>query len=378
MTGPILLASGGTGGHLFPARALASNLLDRGREVVFVTDRRGIDLGGGLQGVPVHTVRSAAMAGRNLTRRLTGVVDLMVGTWEARRLTRSLDAACVVGFGGYPSVPPVLAASRLGLPCLIHEQNAILGRANRLLASRVDVVATSFAETAGLPAQTRARVVLTGNPVRPEIAALSQQPYAAPNGDGRLRVLVIGGSQGARILSRVVPEALRTMPAGARRRLLITQQCRSEDLDFVHETYHELGVQAVLDTFFNDMAVRLAESQLVISRAGASSVAEIAAAGKPSILVPYGFAADDHQTANAAAVEASRSAWMMPESAFTPEALAARLESLIAAPQALETTAERARSQARLLAARDLADIVERLAPGNGNNNDALPREEAA
>jgi UDP-N-acetylglucosamine--N-acetylmuramyl-(pentapeptide) pyrophosphoryl-undecaprenol N-acetylglucosamine transferase len=266
----------------------------------------------------------------------------------------------------------------MGLPCLIHEQNAVLGRANRLLAPRVDVVATSFAETAGLPTSGRARIVMTGNPVRPDIAALAQQPYAAPNGDGRLRVLVIGGSQGARILSQIVPEALKTMPSGARCRLLVTQQCRPEDLDQVRRAYAELGVQAVLETFFDDMAGRLAEAQLVISRAGASSVAEIAAAGKPSILVPYRFAADDHQTANASAIEAAGGAWMMPEAAFTAEALAARLEALIAAPQSLEVTAAHARQAARLHAARDLADIVERLVPGNGNRNDPFPREEAA
>ncbi len=378
MTGPIILASGGTGGHLFPARALAHVLIERGRKVVFVTDRRGVDLGGGLQGVPVHTVRSAAMAGRRLTRRLTGAVDLLVGTWEARRLTRDLQVACTVGFGGYPSVPPVLAASRLGLPCLIHEQNAVLGRANRLLAPRVDAIATSFSETAGLSRQIRARIAMTGNPVRPEIAELAQRPYVAPNGDGRLRVLIIGGSQGARILSQVVPQALQTMPCAARRQLVIAQQCRPEDLDNVRDAYQELGVQAELKTFFDDMADRFTEAQLIISRAGASSVAEIAAAGKPSILVPYRFAADDHQTANAAAVEADGAAWMMPESAFTPEALAARLEAMIAAPQSLESAAERARGRARLNAAHDLADIVERLVPGNGDNDDALLREEAA
>jgi len=378
MTGPIVLASGGTGGHLFPARALAERLVDLGREVALVTDRRGVDLGTGLAGVPVHTVRSAAMAGRRLSGRLTGAVDLLVGTWEARRLMRQMGAVCVVGFGGYPSVPPVMAASRLGLPCLIHEQNAVLGRANRLLASRVDIVATSFAETAGLPSSSRARVVVTGNPVRPEIAALGDRPYEAPNGDGRLRILIIGGSQGARVLSDIVPAALETLPAGARGRVLITQQCRPEDIERVREAYDRLGVQAELATFFDDMAVRLDNSQLVISRAGASSVAEIAAAGKPAILVPYRFAADDHQSANAAAVEADGAAWMMPEAAFTPEALAARLEALIAAPHALETAAGRARRRARLQAARDLAVLVERLAPANGDHDDAPLREEAA
>jgi UDP-N-acetylglucosamine--N-acetylmuramyl-(pentapeptide) pyrophosphoryl-undecaprenol N-acetylglucosamine transferase len=380
MTGPIMLASGGTGGHLFPARALARCLIDRDRSVVFITDRRGADLGVGLEGVPVHTVRSSAMAGRKLSGRLTGAVDLLLGTWEARRLTRQLGACCAVGFGGYPSVPPVLAAGRLALPCVIHEQNAVLGRANRLLAPRVDVVATSFTETARLPSSGQVRVVVTGNPVRPDIAALASRPYAAPNGDGRMRVLIIGGSQGARVLSDVVPEALRSLPSGARCRLALTQQCRAEDLERVRATYDELGVQAELATFFDDMAARLGEAQLVISRAGASSVAEIAAAGKPAILVPYRFAADDHQTANAAAFEADGAAWMMPEAAFTPEALAARLEALIAAPQSLEATAEHARRRARLHAAEDLADVVERLAPGNGgrNDDDTPLREEAA
>ncbi len=378
MTGPVMLAAGGTGGHLFPARALASVLLDRGRDVVFVTDRRGVNLGAGLEGVPVHTVRSAAMAGRKLTGRVTGVVDLLRGTWEARRLTKSLGASCVVGFGGYPSVPPVLAATRLALPTVIHEQNAVLGRANRLLAPRVDVIATSFLDTARLDVSGHARVALTGNPVRPEITALANQPYVPPNGDGRLRVLIVGGSQGASILSRVLPEALATMPSGARRLLVITQQCRPEDLDGVRAAYETLGVQATLKSFFDDMADRLGEAQLVIGRAGASTVAEIAAAGKPAILVPYRYAADDHQTVNAMAVEADGAGWLMPEQAFTAEALAARLEALTATPQTLQAAAESARQRARLDAASALADVVERLVPGNGDSHDALMRPEAA
>lgn len=368
MSGPVVIAAGGTGGHLFPARALAEELVARGRDVVAVTDRRGGDIGAGLPGLPVHRLRASALSGRSLAGRVSGVVDLMIGAFEARALLRRLRPSAVVGFGGYPTVPPLWAARRLGVPTAIHEQNAVLGRANRLLAGRVDLIACSFAGTSGV-AEGRARTIVTGNPVRAAIARLHDQPYRAPNGDGRLRVLVVGGSQGARILSRVLPQALETLPAGARERIVLVQQCRPEDLEAVRATYARLGVAAETAAFFDDMDARLDAAQLVICRAGASTVAELAVAGRPAILLPYRFATDDHQAANARAVESDGAGWLMPESAFTPEAVAARIESLIACPKQLVEAAAAARRRASPHAAQALADAVERLIPANGNDN---------
>ena len=377
MSGPIVIAAGGTGGHLFPARALAQELLERGRAVVAVTDRRGGDIANGLEGMPVHRLRASALSGRGLAGKISGAIDLMIGTLEARRLLRRLRPSAVVGFGGYPTVPPLYAAQRLGIRTAIHEQNAVLGRANRMLAGRVDLIATSFESTAGLEGIAASRIVLTGNPVRAEIAALHQGGYRAPNGDGRLRVLVFGGSQGARILSQVMPAALESLPAGARERFVLAQQCRPEDVEAVRETYARLGVAAEIAPFFADMDVRLANAQLVICRAGASTVAELSAAGRPALLVPYRFATDDHQGANARAAEADGAAWLMPEDAFTPEAVAARLEALVACPRQLVDAAAAAHRRGHPEAARTLADAVERLLPANGNHGPAIRRAAA-
>ena len=372
MSGPVIIAAGGTGGHLFPARALAEELLGRGRAVVAVTDRRGGDIADGLSGMPVHRLRASALSGRSLAGKVSGAVDLLIGTLEARSLLRRLRPCAVVGFGGYPTVPPLYAARRLGIRTVIHEQNAVLGRANRLLAGRVDLIATSFEATAGLDAAQAARTMLTGNPVRSDIAALHRGTYRAPNGDGRLRVLVFGGSQGARILSQVVPAALESLPAGARQRFVLVQQCRPEDVAAVSQTYERLGVAAEIAPFFGDMAQRLDAAQLVICRSGASTVAELGAAGRPALLVPYRFATDDHQSANARAAEADGAAWLMPEQAFTAEALAARLEALVACPRQLVEVAAAAHRRGRPAAASALADAVERLIPANGNHGPAI------
>jgi len=372
MSGPVIIAAGGTGGHLFPARALAEELLGRGRAVVAVTDRRGGDIASGFAGMPVHRLRASALSGRGLAGKLSGAVDLLIGTLEARSLLRRLRPCAVVGFGGYPTVPPLYAAQRLGIRTVIHEQNAVLGRANRLLAGRVDLIATSFETTAGLDASAASRAVMTGNPVRSDIAALHQGAYRAPNGDGRLRVLVFGGSQGARILSQVVPAALESLPAGARQLFVLVQQCRPEDVDAVSATYERLGVTAEIAPFFNDMAERLETAQLVICRAGASTIAELSAAGRPALLVPYRFATDDHQSANARAAEADGAGWLMPEQAFTADALAARLEALVACPRQLVEAAAAAHRRGRPAAARALADAVEQLIPANGNRGSTI------
>ncbi|HZB93208.1 MAG TPA: undecaprenyldiphospho-muramoylpentapeptide beta-N-acetylglucosaminyltransferase, partial [Stellaceae bacterium] len=317
----IVLAAGGTGGHLFPAEALARELMGRGCRIALVTDRRGQAFGDKLPGVALHRIR-AGRFGTGLVSKVVGIAELALGTLEAGRLLRSLAPAAAVGFGGYPSVPTMLAAARQNLPTVIHEQNAILGRANRLLAPRVRRIATAFPELGGMREADRARVVLTGNPVRPAIAALRGAPYRAPEEDGAFDILILGGSQGARALSQVVPAAFALMPEALRRRLRVTQQARAEDLEGVRRAHRASGVAAELAPFFNDVPERLARAHLVISRAGASTMAELAMVGRPAILVPYPHAADDHQTANARALEKAGGAWVVPQAEFTAAALA--------------------------------------------------------
>lgn len=370
MTGrrPILLAAGGTAGHVYPALALAAALGRRGIACAFVTDRRGGAIDLGAEGVAVHVVRATPLVGRGLAGRLRGALDLAVGTFAARRLLRELQPAAVVGFGGYPSVPPVLAAVRLGIPTLIHEQNAVLGRANRLLAARVDRIALAFDPTERLAPALDGRSRMVGNPVRPAIVALAAAAYASPRNGGPFRVLIVGGSQGARVMADVVPAAIAAVRAGVRERLAIAQQCRPEDVERVRAAYAGLGVRADCQAFFHDMAARLGDAHLVIARAGASTVAELAVAGRPAILVPYRFAADDHQAVNARLREAEGGAWAMPEAAFTKDALAARLEALADAPETLAAAAARARAAGRADAADALADAVLALALSNGGH----------
>jgi UDP-N-acetylglucosamine--N-acetylmuramyl-(pentapeptide) pyrophosphoryl-undecaprenol N-acetylglucosamine transferase len=373
MSALIVLAAGGTGGHLFPAEALARELMARGYRIALVTDGRGQSFGDKLPGVTLHRVRAGRFGGGLMTK-VVGAAELALGTLEAGRLLRALDPAAAVGFGGYPSVPTMLAAARQNLPTVIHEQNAILGRANRLLAPRVKRIATSFAEMGGLREADRPRLALTGNPVRPAIAALRGTPYRVPADSAAFDILVLGGSQGARVLSEVVPAAFANLPEALRRRLRVTQQARAEDIETVRIAHRASGVAAELAGFFNDVPERLARAHLVIARSGASTMAELTLVGRPSILVPYIHAADDHQTANARALERAGGAWVMPQTAFTAEALAQQLMALIAAPERLAAAASAARTQGRPDAARDLADLVV-AAIGNGH---PVPREHAA
>jgi UDP-N-acetylglucosamine--N-acetylmuramyl-(pentapeptide) pyrophosphoryl-undecaprenol N-acetylglucosamine transferase len=381
---PIVLAAGGTGGHMFPAEALARELVARGAAVALVTDRRGQAFGAeafGKSGTAVATHR--IRAGRfdtGMIGKALGIAELLLGIAQARALLRRIAPAAVVGFGGYPSVPTVLAAARRGVPTLIHEQNALLGRANRLLAHRVTRIALSFAETARLRERDRSRAVETGNPVRPSVAAVRDMPYVAPNSFEAIEILVTGGSQGARVFSDVVPAALALLPEAMRVRLRITQQARPEDIDRVRRQYAESGIAAEIAAFFDDIPRRLARAHLVIARAGASTVAELAVAGRPALLVPYPFAADDHQTANAAAFACAGGGWAMAQESFTVPRLAQLLGETLAAPDRLAAAAAAAHSQGRPEAARRLADLACELAGWNGENGDHRPdlREDAA
>ena len=355
---PIVIAAGGTGGHLFPAEALAAELVARGHRIVLMTDARS----GGLSsptfaGREQYVVRGAGIAGRGPWRGAKAVGALAVGVLQARAILARIGAAGVVGFGGYPCVAPILAARSLRHrpSVILQEQNAVLGRANRFLARRADVLALGFETTQRIPAGTR--TVFTGNPVRPAMSALSRTSYVAPT--DQIRLLVLGGSLGARVFSDVVPQALRSLPEPLRTRLSVVQQTRPEDLERVKIAYADSGITAELSPFFHDVAARLVAAHLVIARAGASTVAELAVAGRPAILVPLPGAIDDHQSANACALAAAGGAWVVAQTQFTSETLAERLTSLLAAPATLAAAAVCARGQAHADAASRLADLVE-------------------
>jgi len=364
--GVVVLTAGGTGGHIFPAQALAAELQARGRSVVLITDTRGSGYEQRFPGVTIHTVRAGTPAGRGPIGRIAAFGEIAVGVIAARTLLKRLKPAAVVGFGGYPSLPAMLAATQLGLPTLLHEQNAVLGRVNRLLAPKVGVIAAGFADTAGLGEADRKKLSVVGNPVREAVVAVRDVPYTPPQGNGPLRMMVLGGSQGAKVMSDVVPAALIQLPPEIRSRLRLTQQCRPEDIDRVRAIYSDSGVSADLAAFVEDVPALLAGAHVCVTRAGASTIAELTTAGRPSLLVPYQHATDDHQTANARSVVAAGGAFMIPQAKFTASALRQALEALFCDPPSLARMAAAAREAGRPRAAKDLGDLVERLAPANG------------
>ncbi len=358
----IVLASGGTGGHIFPAEALAEELKERGWQPVLITDLRHDQYAGkAKKPYEAHIIRAGTLRG-GVLRRIAGVLNIAIGCFQARTLLKKLKPAAVVGFGGYPSFPTMMAATWMGFRTAIHEQNSRFGKVNALLAPRVNAVATSFPEVAGADEKIKTKVTLTGNPVRPAVRTLRALPYSELNEDGTLHILIIGGSQGASVFAEVMPEAIALLPQSLRARLRIDQQCRPDDVKIVRKAYDALGINADIATFFRDLPVRLASAHLVITRAGASTVAELAVAGRPSILVPYPHATDDHQRGNATALEDAGGGWVMPQDAFTPTALSARLEAFLSLPSTLSEAAEKARSIGRPDAAKLLADVVETLA----------------
>ncbi len=353
----IVLAAGGTGGHVFPAEALARELLGRGLRVVLFTDNRGTKFSADVS-VETISIRASAL-GKGLTGKLRGLFHMGVGVLQARKALKRLAPAAVVGFGGYPSLPTLYAAARLGIPLLLHEQNAVLGRANKAMMGKAKVVATSFPHVVGLTPQSAARIVMTGNPVRPAFAAFRAMPYPALTDDGPVRLLVMGGSLGARIFSQIVPKAVALLPAHVRSRLVIAQQARAEDLENARSAFAGAGVEAELMPFFHDVPERIASAHLVICRAGGSTIAELTAIGRPSILVPFPHGLAGEQLANAESLAEAGGAFLIPEQAFTPEALSVRLEALLSLPDNLAKTATAARAWGTITAADNLADCVE-------------------
>ena len=354
-----VLAAGGTGGHMIPAHALAEELMRRGHRVALVTDDRGARIPGLFHGVQVHILPAGRLGG-GPAGWFKAVRNILTGRAMASRLYETFKPSAVVGFGGYPALPALLAANKDKVPTLIHEQNAVLGRVNRLMAGRVDAIATAYGQVDRLSDRHADKVHLVGNPVRDEVLALREQPYPALSEDGIFRVLVTGGSQGASILSNVVPEGLGLLPEHFRRRLQVTQQCRAEDIEQVRGIYARLGIPADLATYINDMADKLAWAHLFIGRAGASTIAELTAAGRPAILVPLPSATDDHQSANAREMAKAGGARMIAQSRFTPVELAKQMQKLGLEPGALANAAARAKKAGRPDAAKDLADLVER------------------
>lgn len=357
----VILAAGGTGGHIFPAAALAEVLRARGADVRLVTDARFHQYdhtGNVLTQIPVHTIRAGNIGG-GILQKLLGVMSIAVGTVQAMCLMRRYRPIAVVGFGGYPSLPTMLAAILTGKRSIVHEQNSVLGRVNRLIATKVSVIATTYTHTLKMPATSRGRsVVHTGNPVRAAVAALANIAYPELQPNGLLRVLVLGGSQGASVFSTVLPAALALVPAELRARIRLDQQCRAAEIDTVRSQYAALGMQVDLAPFFADVAARLAAAHLVISRAGASSVAELMLAGKPALLVPLPGAMDNHQFYNAQAVEQAGAGWVVPQEQFTAQSLAIKLETLLRAPERLNDCAVAMRQLAVIGAAEKLADVV--------------------
>jgi len=358
MTRPVVIAAGGTGGHIFPAQSLAEELARRGRRVILMTDDRGQNYAQSFPRAEIVTVPSATFAGRGMVGKGFALLRLARGALVAWLALGRIRPAVVVGFGGYPALPTMFASIRRGLPTVIHEQNAVLGRVNRWLAPGVTRIASSFPKLAHVDEIIRDRVAMTGNPVRPAVVQ-SVAPYVRPDRSGAFRLLVFGGSQGARVLATLVPEAIGLLSQDLRQRLKVVQQCRPEDIEAARQRYGELCVEAALSNFFTNMGTLMAEAHLIISRAGASTVTEECVAGRPALLIPYPFAMDDHQTANARQVEAEGSAWTFPEKTLTAQMLAAKLTELMENPVLLETAASKALSLGRADAAGRLADLVE-------------------
>ena len=361
----IVLAAGGTGGHVFPAEALARELKKRGHRLALLTDRRGDAYGGALGEIETHQIRAGGIAGKGPLAKIFSVAELGLGTLQARTLLKAMKPSAVVGFGGYASIPTMMAASLAGVPTVLHEQNAILGRANRLLADRAKAIAVSFPESQGIPARAIDKVTHTGMPVRSKVLEVRDTPYPSFTDDRPFNLLVLGGSQGARVLSEVIPDAIGKLSEALKRRIRIVQQCRPEDLEQVRGRYKFHKINAELASFFDDVPNRLAAAHLVISRSGASTVAELLVVGRPAMLVPYRYATDDHQSLNAHAVDEVGAGWLIPEPDFTADSLASRLESMFGMPMILEKAAEAARRAGSPDATERLATLVEATLNGN-------------
>ncbi|MBV1918653.1 MAG: undecaprenyldiphospho-muramoylpentapeptide beta-N-acetylglucosaminyltransferase [Sphingomonadaceae bacterium] len=354
-----VLAAGGTGGHLIPAFALAAELERRGHHVALITDERGAAIPGKPASLTAHVLPAGRLRGKNPLSWVKGTRAIWHGRAMALRLFESFEPSAVVGFGGYPALPSLLAATSAEIPTIIHEQNAVLGRVNRLLARRVDAIATSCEQVDRLAEKHGGKVTLVGNPVRSEVLELRDQAYPAFTSESPFRILVTGGSQGASVLSDVVPDGLAMLPTALRSRLQVIQQCRAEDIEAVRERYASHGIPAQLATYFEDMASQLADAHLFIGRAGASTIAELTAVGRPAILVPLPIATDDHQTANTREITGAGGARSIRQPGFVASELAKQIQAMAQHPETLANAAHASWNCGYPNAALDLADLVE-------------------
>jgi UDP-N-acetylglucosamine--N-acetylmuramyl-(pentapeptide) pyrophosphoryl-undecaprenol N-acetylglucosamine transferase len=353
----VMLAAGGTGGHLFPAQALAEELVGRGYKIQLMTDERVRDYGKSFPAEAVHIVPSATL-GFSEPMKIPGrLLRLFKGYQLSKQLISKHGAVAVAGFGGYPSLPPLVAATHLGVPSLVHEQNSVLGRANRILAKRVSAVATSFDSVRNVP--DGANVTLTGNPVRSVVNIVAGAAYPTLSDSGDIRMLVFGGSQGARFFADMMPGVAAALPEALRKRLIVTQQCREEDMQRTTEAYQASGIRAELNPFFMDMPQRMAASHIVVCRSGASSIAELGVVGRPAVLVPLPHALDNDQLRNAETFEAAGAGWLKPQSGIETNGFAVFLAGLLSKPEGLKEAAGAALRLGKPDAARRLADLLQ-------------------
>jgi UDP-N-acetylglucosamine--N-acetylmuramyl-(pentapeptide) pyrophosphoryl-undecaprenol N-acetylglucosamine transferase len=355
----VVLAAGGTGGHLFPAQALAETLIKRGYRIHLMTDERVRDYGKSFPAEETHIVESASPGFSDPVRLPSRLLKLYRGYRDAKFILRRVQPAAVVGFGGYPSFPPIFAATALRIPSLVHEANAVLGRANKVLAKKVDAVAGSFTDLHGLPDAAREKYVVTGNPVR--AIALAQQGAIYPPFKSRINLLVFGGSQGAKFFSDFMPGVFAAMPEALRKSIFLTQQCRPEDMSRVKSSYEALGLHCDLQPFFMDMPKRIAGSHLVIARSGASTIAELGVIGRPAVMVPLPHALDNDQLRNAQSFAAAGAGWVCSQAELKAHDFAVFLERLLADKAGLKRAAESALSHGKPDAAERLADLVEKI-----------------
>jgi UDP-N-acetylglucosamine--N-acetylmuramyl-(pentapeptide) pyrophosphoryl-undecaprenol N-acetylglucosamine transferase len=365
--GPIVIAAGGTGGHLFPGQALAQELRRRGRKIVLITDERVQRFDTLFPGADIFSVPSATPKDGGISGLAKAAPAILSGIAQAFGILGRVQPSAVIGFGGYPTLPPIAAAILRRIPTCVHEQNAVLGRVNRLVAPYVHAIASTFAGPKFLRPRDEDKLVLTGNPVRDAVMTYAAAPYSAP-GTGRINLLVFGGSQGARVMSDIVPGALSRLPEVLRSRLDVVQQARPEDIDRVRTVYEQAGVHAELQSFFEDMPARIAAAHLVIGRSGASTVAELSVIGRPSILVPLPHSLDNDQKANAEKLQSAGAGFMIEQKNFTEDALSERLTALLNDATTLGSAAKAALAQGAPNAVRRLADLVELLGRGEFNN----------
>lgn len=360
ITRHFVLAAGGTGGHMMPAHALAAELIARGHHVALITDERGAKIPGLFEGVQTHILPAGRIT-KNPLSWPGGLRAILKGRRMALQLFEAFQPSAVIGFGGYPAYPALVAARAAKIPTAVHEQNAVLGRVNRMVANWVTAIATSYPDVSRIADKNLKKVTLIGNPVRDDIVELRDKPFPAIDDEAVFSVLVVGGSQGATVLSDVVPSGLAMLPPALTRRLQVTQQCRPEDIDAVRARYASLGIPADLATYMTDMPKKIEWAHLVIARAGASTIAELTVAGRPAILIPLPSATDDHQTANVREMVAAGGARMIVQSQFTPVELAKQMQKLGLEPVGLANAAKAAWRCGRPHATRDLANLVEQL-----------------